>query len=109
METEEGEPERRITLVTMEKDPMGRLGIKISGTPSGIYIDNIDARVARIVSGHMMVGDRIIAVNKRSLENYYIALAIISAGDKIDFWSDIMVRVMGDMIIAVTSAPLLLL
>ena len=88
METEEGEPERRISLVTLEKDSVGRLGIKISGTPSGIYIDNIDKRVARIVQGNMMAGDRIIAVNNRSLENvnYYIALDIIrSAGDKIEF------------------------
>ena len=88
METEEGEPERRITNVTMEKDQLGRLGIKISGTPSGIYIDNIDASVARFVHGNMRKGDRIIAVNNRSLENvnYYSALDIIrSSGDKIDF------------------------
>ena len=88
METEEGEPERRIINVSMEKDEDGRLGIKISGTPSGIYIDNIDLGVARVKHGNLKVGDRIIAVNNRSLENvnYYTALDIIrAAGDKIDF------------------------
>ena len=88
METEEGEPERRIINVSMEKDEEGRLGIKISGTPSGIYIDNIDRGVATVRHGNLKVGDRIIAVNNRSLENvnYYTALDIIrAAGDKIDF------------------------
>ena len=88
METEEGEPERHIINVTMEKDSLGRLGIKISGTPSGIYVDKIDEDVARIVMGHMKLGDRIIAVNNRSLENvnYYTALDIIrSSGHTINF------------------------
>ena len=88
METEEGEPERRIINVSMEKDEEGRLGIKISGTPSGIYIDNIDRGVATLRHGNLKVGDRIIAVNNRSLENvnYYTALDIIrAAGEKIEF------------------------
>ena len=88
METEEGEPERHIINVVMEKDNLERLGIKISGTPSGIYVDNIDGDVARINSGHMKIGDRIIAVNNRSLENvnYYTALDIIrGAGHSINF------------------------
>ena len=88
METEEGEPERRITQVTMEKDALGRLGIKISGTPSGIYIDCVDAGVARVVAGRVKRGDRIIAVNNRSLEHvsYCAALDIIrAAGARIEF------------------------
>jgi hypothetical protein len=88
METEEGEPERRIVNILMVKDSLGRLGIKISGTPSGIYVDNIDSNIATIEVGDLTVGDRIIAVNNRSLENvnYYSALDIIrSSGDKIQF------------------------
>ena len=77
-----------VEIFVMEKDNLGRLGIKISGTPSGIYVDNIDGDVARINSGHMKIGDRIIAVNNRSLENvnYYTALDIIrGAGHSINF------------------------
>ena len=88
METEEGEPERRIVNILMVKDSLGRLGIKISGTPSGIYVDNIDTSIANIEVGELTVGDRIIAVNNRSLENvnYYSALDIIrSSGDRIQF------------------------
>ena len=66
METEEVEPERRIVNILMVKDSLGRLLIQISGTPSGIYVDNIDFNIATIEVGDLTVGDRIIAVINRS-------------------------------------------
>jgi hypothetical protein len=55
METEAGEPERRIATVVMERDQAGRLGVKIGGTPSGVYVDRIDWAVARVASGSLQV------------------------------------------------------
>ena len=73
MEAEDSEPERKIVAVTLARDPSdGRLGLKISGTPSGVYVDTIDG--ARIVEGgQLKSGDRLVAVNGRSLENVQYA------------------------------------
>ena len=80
MDAEEGEPERKITPVELTKDNHGRLGIKITGTPSGIYVESIDVAVAQ-VAGQLNCGDRLVAVNGRSLENvsYHAALDLIRA------------------------------
>jgi len=80
MDAEEGEPERKIVQVELSKDPRGRLGIKITGTPSGIYVESIDESVAQI-QGELLCGDRLVAVNGRSLENvnYCSALDLIRA------------------------------
>jgi len=69
METEAGEPERRIGTVVMERDGQGRLGVKIGGYPSGVYVDRIDWGVARVVSGSLLEGDRVIGVDQASLES----------------------------------------
>ncbi|TRY73025.1 hypothetical protein TCAL_12859 [Tigriopus californicus] len=87
MESEDSEPERQIVMVTLTKDPQGKLGLKITGTPSGIYIDRIDVDVAKI-QGHLKIGDRIVAINGRSLENvpYSGALQLIkNSMDDIQF------------------------
>lgn len=78
MESENTEPERQIVSVILTKDNHGRLGLKIAGTPSGIYVEEIDRRVA-IVNGDLRCGDRIVAINGRSLENvaYSGALELI--------------------------------
>ena len=39
----------------MERDGQGRLGVKIGGYPSGVYVDRIDWGVARVVSGSLLV------------------------------------------------------
>ncbi len=85
---EEGEyaymgTERRIVSVTVAKDSAGRLGLKITGTPGGIYVDGVD-RSAVVVQGQLKLGDRLIAVNGRSLENvtYAAALDLIKSSDK---------------------------
>ena len=64
----------------LTKDNHGRLGIKITGTPSGIYVESIDVAVAQ-VAGQLNCGDRLVAVNGRSLENvsYHAALDLIRA------------------------------
>ena len=82
MEAEDGEPERRIVSVTLRKDGEGRLGLKISGTPSGVYVDTVDASARFVedaagglkaasseVACGLAPGDRLVAVNGRSLEN----------------------------------------
>ena len=46
---------RRIGTVIMERDPGGRLGVKIGGTPSGVYVDKIDWGVARLLQGSLQV------------------------------------------------------
>ena len=55
METEAGEPERRIGTVVMQRDTKGRLGVKIGGAPSGVYVDRIDWDVATVVNGSLQV------------------------------------------------------
>ena len=55
METEAGEPERRIGTVVMQRDAKGRLGVKIGGAPSGVYVDKIDWDVATVVDGSLQV------------------------------------------------------
>jgi len=83
MESEEGEPERKIVPVDLSKDQLGRLGIKITGTPSGIYVETIDQTVAQI-QGKLLCGDRLVAINGRSLENvnYTAALDLIRDSNK---------------------------
>ena len=68
MEAEDGEPERRIVAVTLAKSD-GRLGLKISGTPSGVYVDTVDGGCRVVEGGRLAPGDRLVAVNGRSLEN----------------------------------------
>ena len=68
MEAEDGEPERRIVSVTLAKSD-GRLGLKISGTPSGVYVDTVDGGCRVVEGGRLAPGDRLVAVNGRSLEN----------------------------------------
>ena len=96
METEAGEPERRIGTVVMRRDPKGRLGVKIGGAPSGVYVDRIDWDVATVVNGSLQVqyiepgsgkdltissqeGDRVIGVDQQSLESlgYSAALELL--------------------------------
>lgn len=87
MESETTEPERKIVPVTLTKDSQGRLGIKITGTPSGIYVDEVDPGVA-LVDGILKDGDRLVAVNGRSLENvpYAGALELIrKSGNSVQF------------------------
>ena len=78
MESEDSEPERQIVSVSLKKDSEGRLGLKITGTPSGIYIDAIDNDKA-VIEGDLKLGDRLVAINGRSLENvpYSGALELI--------------------------------
>ena len=93
METEAGEPERRIGTVVMRRDPKGRLGVKIGGAPSGVYVDRIDWDVATVVNGSLQVqyiepglrrdltissqeGDRVIGVDQQSLESLGYAAAL---------------------------------
>ena len=102
METEAGEPERRIGTVVMQRDGKGRLGVKIGGAPSGVYVDRIDWDVATVVNGSLQVcnifiaasslvavridltfssqeGDRVIGVDQQSLESlgYNAALELL--------------------------------
>lgn len=61
-------PERQILPVTVIKDPTGKLGLKITGDPSGIYVEEFDPKMLQ--PGHYFrKGDRIVAINGRSLEN----------------------------------------
>ncbi|QQP41440.1 Tyrosineprotein phosphatase nonreceptor type 13like [Caligus rogercresseyi] len=77
-------PEREIVAVTLSKDSRGRLGVKITGTPAGIYIGDFDPSGVMVVSGRLTPGDRIIAVNGRSLENvsYNTTLELIKKSPK---------------------------
>lgn len=79
METDEAEPERQIVAVTVRKDIHGKLGLRITGTPSGIYVDDFDLNVVKMEGAVMKQGDRIVAINGRSLENvsYTNALELI--------------------------------
>jgi len=78
METEESEPERQIVSVVLLKDEQGRLGLKITGTPSGIYVEDFESGKVKIDSGSSQLkrGDRIVAINGRSLENVSYANAL---------------------------------
>ena len=75
MESEDSEPERQIVAVTLTKDANGKLGLKITGTPAGIYVERIDGAVAKI-EGELKSGDRLVAINGRSLENVAYAGAL---------------------------------
>ena len=76
----------------------GRLGVKIGGAPSGVYVDRIDWDVASVVNGSLQVpfdvfvhvhnlhhllplqeGDRVIGVDQQSLESldYSAALQLL--------------------------------
>jgi hypothetical protein len=77
METEESEPERQIVSVVLVKDPQGRLGLKITGTPSGIYVEDFESgKVHMQGPNRLKRGDRIVAINGRSLENVSYAAAL---------------------------------
>ena len=82
MDAETSEPERQIVAVDLAKSETGRLGIKISGREDGgVYIDSFDR-------GDFKVGDRIVAINGRSLENvpYATALDLIRrSGNAVNF------------------------
>ena len=87
MESEDSEPERQIVAVTLTKDANGKLGLKITGTPAGIYVERIDGAVAKI-EGELKSGDRLVAINGRSLENvaYAGALDLIKkSGSSVQF------------------------
>ena len=78
METEASEPERQIVSVLLLKDEQGRLGLKITGTPSGIYVEDFESGKVKIESrsSQLKRGDRIVAINGRSLENVSYANAL---------------------------------
>merc|ERR1712141_701917 len=71
METDETAlPERQIVPVTVNKDrTTGRLGLKVTGLPSGIYVEDFDVRTVQRDGNMFKKGDRIVAINGRSLEN----------------------------------------
>ena len=73
MEAVDTEPERRINCVTLHKDSTGKLGLKIAGTPCGIFVEELYTQT------ELRKGDRIVAINGRSLENvsYQSALELI--------------------------------
>merc|ERR1712150_314199 len=76
METDETLPERQIVSVTILKGEGGKLGLKITGDSSGIYIDDFDEAIVRMEGNRIKKGDRLVAVNGRSLENVSYANAI---------------------------------
>ena len=76
METDETLPERQIVSVTILKGEGGKLGLKITGDSSGIYIDDFDEAIVRMEGNRLKKGDRLVAVNGRSLENVSYANAI---------------------------------
>lgn len=72
METEESEPERRIVSVNLHKDANGKLGLKITSTASGIYVQHFQPPSAsgdQTQTVRLGAGDRIVAINGRSVEN----------------------------------------
>lgn len=87
METDESQPERQIVPVTVTKDSQGRLGLKVTGLSSGIYVEDFDLTVR--MEGQFKKGDRIVAINGRSLENvkYENALELMrnSASQNVQF------------------------
>ena len=76
METDEALPERQIVAVSVLKDGNGRLGLKITGSASGIYVEDFDDAIVRMEGNHFKKGDRIVAINGRSLENVSYANAL---------------------------------
>jgi hypothetical protein len=72
METADWEPDRRTVTVRMRRSAAtGRLGVKISHTPSGIYVDTVEADTAAGTATRgprLCRGDRLLAVNGRSIE-----------------------------------------
>ena len=89
METEESEPERQIVSVVLVKDGQGRLGLKITGTPSGIYVEDFESGKVHVQGPNRLKrGDRIVAINGRSLENvsYSAALELVrKSGSSVQF------------------------
>ena len=86
METDESQPERQIVPVTVTKGENGRLGLKVTGLSSGIYVDDFDLTVK--MEGRFKKGDRIVAINGRSLENvkYENALELMrNSGNAVQF------------------------
>ena len=84
METDETAlPERQIVPVTVIKDKSGRLGLKVTGVPSGIYVDDFDEKTIQKDGNTFKKGDRIVAINGRSLENvkYENALEMMRKSD----------------------------
>lgn len=81
METDEALPERQIIPVTVVKDAYGKIGLKVTGLASGIYVEEFDVNtVVKSCGGQMFKkGDRIVAINGTSLENvkYENALEMI--------------------------------
>jgi hypothetical protein len=78
METADWEPDRRTVSVRLNRNAVtGRLGVKISHTPSGIYVDSVepggDDEERRGVFckevGRLGRGDRLLAVNGLSIEH----------------------------------------
>ena len=86
-------PERKIVAVTLSKDENGRLGLKITGTPDGIYVEDFDTQSVHGAGDHgerrkLKNGDRILAINGRDLTNvsYANALDLIRRSTKeVDF------------------------
>ena len=86
-------PERKIVAVTLSKDENGRLGLKITGTPDGIYVEDFDTQSVHGAGDHgerrkLKNGDRILAINGRDLTNvsYANALDLIRRSKKeVDF------------------------
>ena len=88
METDETVAERQIVPVTVSKDFQGRLGLKVTGLSSGIYVDDFDNLSSDRMEGTFKKGDRIVAINGRSLENvkYETALELMrNSGPNVQF------------------------
>ena len=82
-------PERKIVSVKLSKDEHGRLGLKITGTPDGIYVEDFDTQSLHGGKDHterkkLKNGDRILAINGRDLTNvsYHNALDLIKRSGK---------------------------
>jgi hypothetical protein len=75
METADWEPDRRTVSVRLNRNAVtGRLGVKISHTPSGIYVDSVEPNIEEKgvfckEVGRLGRGDRLLAVNGRSIEH----------------------------------------
>ena len=83
METADWEPDRRTVTVRMSRSATtGRLGVKISHTPSGIYVDSVEpeeegasawkggaAANYKTAPRRLCRGDRLLAVNGCSIEH----------------------------------------
>ena len=92
METD-GMPERKIVSVKLLKDENGRLGLKITGTPDGIYVEDFSTETVQFERDNnerkkLKQGDRILAINGRDLTNisYSNALDLIRrSGNAVEF------------------------